>query len=182
MNRSTANAPDANAARVLRTDEAPRTRRLAETAATWPGVHLAPHRFDAIAFQLGGKEFGHVHRSGVLDIPFPKAIRDALIAEGRAATHRWVPDSGWISFRVRTGADAEHALWLLRCSYVYRALQPSRAVFAGEKEAQTAVDQLALSETLRARYDTALRRRHRTAPKKPAGFDRLKSVTNPPSS
>jgi hypothetical protein len=64
-----------------------------------------------------------VHDGGVVDIPFPRAVRDALLAEGLAEEHRWVPNSGWTTLHVRTEADAKHALWLLRLSYLRYALK-----------------------------------------------------------
>ena len=36
---------------------------------------------------------------------FPRSIRDALLAEGLAEEHHWVPNSGWITFRVRSEDD-----------------------------------------------------------------------------
>jgi hypothetical protein len=50
-------------------------------------------------------------------------VRDALLAEGHAEEHHWVPNSGWITYCVRSGNDLEHALWLMRLSYVRYALK-----------------------------------------------------------
>jgi hypothetical protein len=57
--------------------------------------------------------------------------------EGLAEEHQWVPNSGWITFRVRTEQDLQHALWLLRLSYVRYALKAGdnpRKMFAQESE------------------------------------------------
>jgi hypothetical protein len=64
-----------------------------------------------------------VHEGGIVDIPFPRSVRDALLAEGLAEEHRWVPNSGWITFRVRSEADFNHAVWLLRLSYLRYAMK-----------------------------------------------------------
>jgi hypothetical protein len=64
-----------------------------------------------------------VHTGGVVDIPFPRSVRDVLLAEGLAEEHRWVPRSGWITFRVRSDEDLRQALWLMRLSYVRYALK-----------------------------------------------------------
>jgi len=53
----------------------------------------------------------------MVDIPFPRPVRDALLAEGLTEEHRWVPDSGWITFHVRSEEDFNHAVWLLRTSF-----------------------------------------------------------------
>lgn len=42
-----------------------------------------------------------MHQGGIVDIPFPRPGRDALLAEGLAEEHRWVPNSGRITFHVR---------------------------------------------------------------------------------
>jgi hypothetical protein len=38
----------------------------------------------------------------IVDIPFPRSVCDALLAEGVAEEHQGVPNSGWITFRVRS--------------------------------------------------------------------------------
>jgi len=72
-----------------------------------------------------------------VDIPFPHPIRDALLAEGLAEEHRWVPNSGWITFRVRSDKDFHHAVWLMRLSYLRYALKKAsdpRSLFERENE------------------------------------------------
>jgi hypothetical protein len=64
-----------------------------------------------------------VHTGGSVDIPFPRPVRDALLAEGLAEEHRWVPNSGWITFRIRSDEDFRHAVWLMRLSYLRYALK-----------------------------------------------------------
>ncbi len=71
----------------------------------------------------GSAEVGHVHTGGIVDVPFPRSIRDALLAEGLAEEHRWVPNSGWITFQVRSEADLKQALWLMRLSYLRYVLK-----------------------------------------------------------
>jgi len=97
--------------------------RLEQEVASWAGVSVHRHRFGGREFQLGAAEIGHIHPGGILDIPFPRSIRDALLAEGLASEHPWVPNSGWTSFRIRTEENFRHALWLLRLSYLRYALK-----------------------------------------------------------
>lgn len=66
---------------------------------------------------------GHMHNDDILDIPFPRTLRDALLAEGLAEEHHWVPNSGWVTFHVRTEDDFKHAGWLMRLSYLRYALK-----------------------------------------------------------
>jgi hypothetical protein len=91
-------------------------KKLEEEVSAWPDVSVHPHRFGGREFRFATAEVGHAHRGGVVDIPFPRSIRDALLAEGLAGEHPWVPNSGWVSFRIRDGQDLKHALWLLRLS------------------------------------------------------------------
>jgi hypothetical protein len=55
---------------------------------------------------------------GDVDIPFPRPVHDFLLAHNLAERHRWVPDSGWTTFRIRDGENVGHAIWLMRLSYL----------------------------------------------------------------
>jgi hypothetical protein len=102
---------------------------------SWAGVTEHPHRFDAREFRFGDAEIGHVHAGGVVDIPFPRPMRDELVAQGLAEGHRWVPNSGWTTFHVGNEADLRHAIWLMRLSYARYAIKKAddpRRVFAEE--------------------------------------------------
>jgi hypothetical protein len=98
-------------------------KRLEEEVSAWPQISVHAHRFGGREFRFGSAEVGHVHEGGIVDIPFPRSVRDALLAEGLAKEHRWVPNSGWITFRVRSEADFNHAVWLLRLSYLRYAMK-----------------------------------------------------------
>jgi hypothetical protein len=91
--------------------------RIAAAVTAWPGVERAPHRFGGIAFRLGRRELGHLHGDVVVDLPFPRKMRDELIAQGRAQPHHVLPDSGWVSFWIESPDDGERAIALLRLAY-----------------------------------------------------------------
>ncbi len=97
--------------------------RLEDEVSAWPNVSVHAHRFGGREFRFGKAEIGHIHRDGTVDIPFPRPVRDALLKEGQAEEHRWVPNSGWATFRVRAEADIQHALELLRISYLRYVLK-----------------------------------------------------------
>lgn len=93
-----------------------------ETVGSWSGVTTAEHRFGGVEFLVGRRELGHVHAGGepgrsFADLPFPRAVRDKLIADGRARTHHVLPDSGWITTPIRTAADLRAAIELFRMNY-----------------------------------------------------------------
>jgi hypothetical protein len=102
-------------------------QRLEEEVSAWPDISVHPHRFGGREFRLGSAEVGHIHTGGVVDIPFPRLIRDALLEEGLAGEHRWVPNSGWTTFRLRGEADFKHAVWLMRLSYLRYAMKSAAA-------------------------------------------------------
>jgi hypothetical protein len=83
----------------------------------WPGISEAPGQFQAIEFRLGKREIGHLHGDRLLDVPFPRRVRDELVSSGAADPHHVMPESGWVSFRIRRDGDAERAVALLRRSY-----------------------------------------------------------------
>jgi hypothetical protein len=98
-------------------------KKLEDAISDWPNISVHPHCFAGREFHFGNAEVGHMHEGGIVDIPFPRSIHDALLADGLAEGHRWVPNSGWITFRVRSEADLKHARWLMRLSYIRYALE-----------------------------------------------------------
>jgi hypothetical protein len=94
------------------------TYQLQGDLAAWPGIESHPHRYGGIEWRLGAAEVGHLHWQGMLDIPFPKPLRNALIDAGWAHPHHLLKDSGWISFWIRNEEDAARAGQLLRLSYL----------------------------------------------------------------
>jgi len=112
-------------------------KKLEDQVSTWPHVSVHPHRFGGREFRFGNAEVGHMHNGGQVEVPFPRSFRDELLAQGLAEEHRWVPDSGWITFRVHSEDEVKHALWLLRLSYLRFALKTTldpRKLFEQESE------------------------------------------------
>ncbi len=99
---------------------------VVNTVSVWAGVTVEPHRFGGREFKLENIEIGHIHTGGLVDIPFTRAIREQLVAEHLAEPHHILPESGWISFYMRTAGDLERALWLLRLSYLQKRINRSR--------------------------------------------------------
>lgn len=81
------------------------------------GIEAQPHRFGGTEYRLGRREIGHVHGDHLVDIPFPKEVRNELVAGGRAEPHHILPQSGWVSVYMRQPADVERAIELLRYSF-----------------------------------------------------------------
>ena len=93
------------------------SQRLADVVQQWEGVDVSPVRFGTIGFRVDRREIGHVHASGVADLPFPVRMRRELVSAGRAEPHRTLPNSGWVSFRLRSENDSPAAVQLFRLNY-----------------------------------------------------------------
>ena len=109
----------------------PDVATLTRVVADWTGVTVHPHRFGGTEFRLGTAEVGHVHGDGTVDVPFPRAVRDALIAAGRAERHHWLPESGWTTVRLDE-AGLDGALQVLRLSHARHALKQARGTDGAE--------------------------------------------------
>lgn len=90
---------------------------ITDEVGSWPGVSVGPGRFDSVRFAFGKRELGHLHGDRLADIPFPRAIRDRLVAEGRVVPHRPMPDSGWASRPITSDQDVQDVIELLRMQY-----------------------------------------------------------------
>ena len=91
--------------------------RINRVVVTWQGIKAVPQQFGGAEYRLADREIGHVHGNRVVDIPFPKSVRDKVIAEGQAEKHQILSESGWVSVFLREARDVERAISLLRLSY-----------------------------------------------------------------
>lgn len=97
---------------------------------SWPDVTEAPHRFGGVEFRFHGRELGHLHGGVMADLPFPKSVRDELVAAGRASPHHVLPESGWVTFRIRGPEDVPAVVALFRMQYDRMSARRERAVQA----------------------------------------------------
>ncbi len=94
--------------------------------AGWEGVTVHEHRFGGLEFRVGHRELGHLHRS-FADLPFPVALRDELVAAGRARPHHVLPHSGWVTVPLQTASDVANVVDLFRRNYEHARLRGSAA-------------------------------------------------------
>ena len=92
---------------------------------SWEGVTTHQHRFGGIEFRLGSGQLGHLHTT-IADLPFPRHIRDELVAAGRARPHHVLPDSGWVTAPMRTVSEVANVIALFRQNYE-RAVNTGRS-------------------------------------------------------
>lgn len=102
--------------------------RITQAVTSWEGVAAAPHRFGGVEYVIGKREVGHIHGDHMVDIPFPKKVRDELVATGRAQPHHLLPETGWISFYLRQEEDVEKAIALFRESYEIAQKQKPKTI------------------------------------------------------
>jgi hypothetical protein len=62
-------------------------KKLEKEIWVWPHISVHPHCFGGREFRFGSAELGHVHEGGIIDIPFPRAVRNALLAAGLVEQH-----------------------------------------------------------------------------------------------
>jgi len=72
------------------------TRRCRSVVAR---ISVHSHRFGGREFRFANAGSRPYPLRGIFDIPFPRSVRDALLKKGLAEEHRWVPNSGWVTFR-----------------------------------------------------------------------------------
>lgn len=84
----------------------------------WDGASKTVHPYGGIQFNCNGKEVGHIHGNGLLDIRFSRKIKELLLADGKIQHHHVFKNSGWVSFYITGKADADYAIKLLHNSYV----------------------------------------------------------------
>jgi len=90
---------------------------ITKAVTAWEGVTVQPHRFGGVEYVMGKREIGHIHGDYLVDIPFPKKVRDAVVTSGRAQPHHILPESGWVSFFLHRPEDVGQVIALLAESY-----------------------------------------------------------------
>jgi hypothetical protein len=96
---------------------------ITRAVTAWEGVTVQPHRYGGVEYVIGKREIGHVHGDHMVDIPFPKKVRDQIVLAGRAQAHHILPESGWISLYLRQPGDVEQAIALLAENYQFARKQ-----------------------------------------------------------
>jgi hypothetical protein len=87
---------------------------LEEKMREWEHVQVRRHRFGGTQFDFCGKELGHVHSNGLLDVLLTRNLKTMLVQAGRAQEHHVFKQSGWVSFYIRSKEDILPALELLQ--------------------------------------------------------------------
>jgi hypothetical protein len=84
----------------------------------WEGTSISMHKYGGMQFNCNGKEIGHLHSNGLLDVLFSRKVKDRLLTDGRIEPHHVFENSGWISFYLESFDDKKYAQNLLFMSYL----------------------------------------------------------------
>jgi len=88
--------------------------RLEAGALQLTGVRSKVHRFGGIEFvDKNGRELGHLHGNGLLDVSIGRLAAESLIKSGKALPHHIFPRSKWVSLQIESEADASFGLALI---------------------------------------------------------------------
>ena len=76
------------------------------------GFHVPP----ATVYNLGRRHLGHIHVTGTVDLSFPRAVCDELVASGKAVPHP-AGLAGTVTSYLATQEDVPNIVALFRLSY-----------------------------------------------------------------
>ena len=84
-----------------------------------PGVSEAAHRFGGTEFQVDGVEFMHSHGPTWLDIRLSRDDQASVLKSGQALPHRFAPQAGWVSLRIKSSQDLANGRKIIQLAYEY---------------------------------------------------------------
>lgn len=110
--------------------------RIQSEVTQWEGIRSNSHRYGGVEFSLGNREIGHVHGDSLVDVPLPMRVRDELVASAQAEPHHVLPQSGWVSVRLKNPSDVDRAIQILRQSFELARGQMERRAARGSSVEQ----------------------------------------------
>lgn len=131
---------------------------LVDETGDWDGIEVRPHRFGGTEFLVEGREIGHIHEWGLVDIPFVRPIGEAVRESGLATTHHILPNSGWATTFVETPADRDRVRELYRLSYLWH-LAKYEATDRSREECLQAVGAMDMPDTVNDAFERTLEAR-----------------------
>jgi len=109
--------PNAMAALWSRTSMLKEFWDVVQAVGTWSGAAITRDR-RGLCLMLNGVKLGHLDWDGRLVLPFGPKMRDELVAPRTANLDPDPADTGRSIFDIRTAADVNRALSLLRFAYL----------------------------------------------------------------
>ena len=95
----------------------PMASSLQEWILQLPGVSQSPHRFGGTEYRVNGLEFMHSHSPTYLDIRLSLEDQKQVLETERAEPHRFAPQAGWVTLRIRSEKDLATAKEVIKLAY-----------------------------------------------------------------
>ena len=92
-------------------------REIVQSVAAWPEVRISPSR-TGLCLTLGNVTLGRLRWDGRIDLPFGPNVLRPLMAEWMVERDPDQPDRERAVFDLRSMADVDRAVWLLRFAYL----------------------------------------------------------------
>jgi hypothetical protein len=102
--------------------------RIKKELLSWPYAAEA-YKFGGIEFRLNKREMGHIHGDRVADLPFPMDIRNKLVNSCRVSAHRFLLQTGWVSYWIKGEQDIPSVIELFKMRY--DSLKPNTRLVTG---------------------------------------------------
>lgn len=80
----------------------------------WGRTTSVIDKYGGTQFNYNGREIGHIHSNGLLDMLLSRSAKAELMLDGRITDHHTFKNTGWISFYIRNVEDKDYAVALLR--------------------------------------------------------------------
>jgi len=100
-----------------RTDMLKEVWYVLQTVGSWCGAAIRPDS-EGLCLTLRGVPLGHLGWHGRIDLPFGPQVQDQVLMEGMVSLDTHHPDTDQLVFDIRTAADVDRAIWLLRLAYL----------------------------------------------------------------
>ena len=97
-------------------------QKLIRNISQWPEIEIHGHTYGGTEFRLFNKSIGHIHSNGMLDLPFVKTLRKALLDKDLVQLHHVHSSINWVSYSIQTNQDLEKAELLLLVSYCVKGV------------------------------------------------------------
>jgi hypothetical protein len=103
-------------------------RQLLHATSDWPGVEIRWNRC-GLQFVAGDETLGSLEWDGRLAVPFPTGLSERLIAEAMATRDPDDSGEGGVVWTVRSPADVDRAVWLLRLAFLLSTKDQEEQLF-----------------------------------------------------
>jgi hypothetical protein len=90
---------------------------VVQVVRSWPGVMLRRDR-NGLCLALGEVVLGHLRWDGRIELPFAPETANRLVTEDMVRFDPGHPGTDRVVFDIRSAADVDRAVWLLRLSYL----------------------------------------------------------------